>query len=45
MPPALNREQLATMSGNSSDSGDLSMSFKGCSVKIKESEVLEVEVI
>ena len=43
MPPALNREQLATVSGDSSDSGDLSLFCSVSSIKIEELEVLEVE--
>ena len=45
MPQALNREQSATLSDSSNDSGDLSLS---CSLTVsfvenKESEVSEVE--
>ena len=43
MPPALNTQQSATMNGDSSDSGDLILSFSVSSVEIKELEVLEVE--
>ena len=43
MPPALNTEQLAIMMGNSSDSGNLSLSCLISSVEIEEMEVLEVE--
>ena len=43
MPPALNTEQSATVIGDSSDSGDLSLSCLVSSVKIEELEVLEVE--
>ena len=43
MPPALNTEQSATMGGDNSDSGDLSLCCSVSSVKIKELEVLEVE--
>ena len=43
MHPALNTEQSATMNGNSSDSGDLSLSCSVSFVKIEELEVLEVE--
>ena len=43
LPPALNTELSATMNGNSSDSGDLSLSCSVSSIKIEELEVLEVE--
>ena len=43
IPPALNREQSATMRGDTSYSGDLSLCFLVSSVKIEELEVLEVE--
>ena len=43
MPPALNTEQSATVNGDSSDSGDLSLSCSVSSVKIEELEVLEVK--
>ena len=43
LPAALNTEQSATMNGDSSDSGDLSLSCTVSSVKIKELELLEVE--
>ena len=43
MPPAINTEQSATMNGDSSDSGYLSLSCSVSSVKIEELEVLEVE--
>ena len=39
----MNTEQSATMSGDSSDSGDLSLSCSVSSVEIEELEVLEVE--
>ena len=45
MPPAINTEQSATMNGDSSDSGYLSLSCSVSSVKIEELEVLEVEVL
>ena len=40
MPLALNTEQSGTMNGDSSDSGDLSLSCSVSSVKIEELEVL-----
>ena len=45
MPPALNTEQSATMNGDSSDSGNLSLSvqFFPSKSKIEELDVLEVE--
>ena len=43
MPPALNTEQSATMNGDTSNSGDLSLSCSVSSVKIEELEVLGVE--
>ena len=43
MPLALNTEQSATVNGDSSDSGDLSLSCSVSSVKIEELEVLEVK--
>ena len=43
MPPALNTEQSATVNGDSSDSGNLSLSCSVSSVKIEELEILEVE--
>ena len=43
MPPALNTEQSATMNGDSSNYGDLSLSCSVSSVEIEELEVLEVE--
>ena len=43
LPPALNTERSATMNGDSSDSGDLSLSCSVSSFKIEELEVLEVE--
>ena len=43
MPRALNREQSATLSNSSNNSGDLSLSCLVSSVESKESEVSEVE--
>ena len=43
MPPALNTEQSVTMNGDSSDSGNLSLSCSVSSVKIEELKVLEME--
>ena len=43
LPAVLNTEQLATMSGDSSNSGDFNLSCLVSSIKIKELEVLEVE--
>ena len=43
MPRVLNKEQSATLSDSSNDSGDLSLSYSVSSVESKESEVSEVE--
>ena len=43
MPRALNREQSATLSDSSNDSGDLSLSCSVSSVESEESKVSEVE--
>ena len=43
MPPSLNREQSATMNGDSSNYGDLSLSCSVSSVIIEELEVIAVE--
>ena len=43
MPQALNREQLATMSNNSNDSGNLSLSCSVSSVESEESQLSKVE--
>ena len=43
MPPALNTEQSATMNGDSTDFGDLSLFCSVSSVKTEELEMLEME--
>ena len=43
MPPALNTEWAGTMGGDSSDSGNLNLSFLVSFVEIEGLEVLEVE--